>query len=117
MQLQLYGKKIWIFRKPIDFRKSIDGLSSLITLEMQRNPQEGIYIFYNRHRDKIKCLSWHRNGFILFYKRLEKHRFIFTFNKEIGMAEMTAQEVSWLLAGLEWQRMRDWQELNYDKFS
>lgn len=117
MQLQLYGNKIWIFRKPIDFRKSIDGLSSLITLEMQKNPQVGIYIFYNRHRDKIKCLSWHKNGFILLYKKLEKSKFIFRFNKEEGIAEMSTQEVSWLLAGLEWQRMRDWRELNYDKFS
>jgi transposase len=117
MQLQLYGNKIWIFRKPIDFRKSIDGLSSLITLEMQKNPQAGIYIFYNRHRDKIKCLSWHKNGFILLYKKLEKSKFIFRFNKEEGTAEISMQEVSWLLAGLEWQRMRDWRELNYDKFS
>jgi transposase len=117
MQLQLYGNKIWIFKKPIDFRKSIDGLSSLIASEIQKNPQEGIYIFHNRQRDKIKCLSWHRNGFILLYKKLEKSKFIFTFNKDAGAAEMTATEVSWLLAGLEWQRMRHWHELNYDKFS
>lgn len=117
MQLQLYGNKIWIFKKAVDFRMSIDGLSVLIVSEMQKNPQEGIYIFYNRHRDKVKLLSWHKTGFILLYKRLEKNKFIFTFNKEFGMAEMSAQEVSWLLAGLEWQRMRDWQELSYDKFS
>lgn len=117
MQLQLYGNKIWLFRKPIDFRRSIDGLSGLIVSEMQRNPQEGIYIFYNRNQDKIKCLSWHKNGFILLYKKLEKGKFIFVFNKDTGIVEMSSQEVSWLLAGLQWQRMRDWRELNYDKFS
>jgi transposase len=117
MQLQLYGNQIWLFRKPIDFRRSIDGLSGLVVVDMQRNPQEGIYIFYNRQRDKVKCLSWHKNGFILLYKKLEKGRFNFSFNKETGIVEMTAQEVSWLLAGLEWQQMRDWHELNYDKFS
>ena len=84
---------------------------------MEKNPQEGIYIFYNGHRDKIKCLSWHKNGFILLYKKREKDKFVFKFNKEAGIVEMTVQEVSWLLAGLEWQRMRDWRELNYDKFS
>lgn len=103
-----------MFRKPIDFRRSIDGLSGLIVIEMQRNPQEGIYIFYNRHRDKIKCLSWNKNGFILLYKKLEKGRFNFLFNKGTGIVEMTAQEVSWLLAGLEWQQMRDWRELNFN---
>lgn len=117
MQLQLYGNKIWIFKRPVDFRMAIDGLSGLIVTEIQKNPQEGIYIFYNRPRDKIKLLSWHKTGFILLYKKLEKNKFIFTFNKEAGTAEMSAQEVSWLLAGLEWQRMRDWRELSYDKFS
>jgi transposase len=117
MQLQLYGKQIWIYRKPIDFRKSLDGLSSLIKLEIQRNPQEGIYLFYNRHHDKLKCLSWHKNGFILLYKRLEKGRFYFNFNKADGVMEINIQELSWLLAGLEWQKMRDWQELDYNKFS
>lgn len=117
MQIQLYGNKIWLFRKPIDFRKSILGLSALIETDIQRNPQEGIYIFYNRVCDKIKCLSWHKNGFILLYKQLEKGRFNFVFNKNTGIVEMTAQEVGWLLAGLEWQKMRDWRELNYEKFS
>ena len=57
MQLQLYGKQIWIYRKPIDFRRSIDGLSTIVMLEMKQNPQDGIYIFYNRYHDKLKCLS------------------------------------------------------------
>lgn len=117
MQLQLYGNKIWLFRRPIDFRQGIDGLSSLIVLELNHKPQEGIFIFYNRHRDKIKCLSWHKNGFILLQKRLEQGRFNFQFNKETGVCEMNAQELSWALAGLEWQKMRSWQELNYDQFS
>lgn len=117
MQLQLYGNKIWLYRKPIDFRKSITGLSTLIVTDMQRNPQEGIYIFYNRYCDKVKCLSWHKNGFILLYKKIEKNRFSFAFNKESGVIEMSVQEVGWLLAGLQWQKMRDWRELNYEKFS
>lgn len=117
MQLQLYGNKIWLYRKPVDFRQSINGLSTLIVVDLHCHPQEGIYIFYNRNRDKVKCLSWHKNGFILLYKRLEKNRFSFIFQKEVGRVEMTSQELSWLLAGLEWQKMRDWRELKYEKFS
>ncbi len=117
MQLQLYGKKIWIFRMPIDFRSSIDGLSNLIVNNIKQNPQEGIFLFYNKGRDKIKCLSWHKNGFVLIYKRLETGRFYFSFNKEQGVNEMSIDELKWLFAGLEWQKMRDWRELSYDKFS
>ena len=117
MQLQLYGKKIWLYRQAIDFRRSIDGLVSIIVGELQQKPQEGIYLFYNRYHDKVKCLSWHKNGYIMFYKRLEKGRFSFRHHPMNGMIEIGMDELSWLLAGLEWQKMRHWRELNYDKFS
>jgi len=117
MHLQLYGKKIWLFRRPIDFRKSIDGLSALIAEDLKQNPQGAIYLFYNRSKDKIKCLSWHKNGFILLYKRLDKGRFYFDVGKEQGATEMGMEELGWLLAGLEWHKMRQWRELSYDKFS
>ena len=117
MQIQLYGKKIFVFREPIDFRASIDGLSALITNSIQQNPQSGVYLFCNKKRDKIKCLSWHKNGFILLSKRLEQNRFYFDFKVNQGVTEMNMDELQWLLAGLEWQKMRHWRELSYDKFS
>ena len=30
---------------------------------------------------------------------------------------MDLDELGWLLAGLEWQKMRNWRELSYNKFS
>src|SRR5688500_6132083 len=111
MQPQLYGKKIWLSKRSIDFRRSIDGLSNVIVNDLKYNPQEDIYLFYNKAKDKIKCLSWHKNGFVLLYKRLEKGRFYFEFNKEQGVFEMRTEEIGWLLAGLEWQKMRHWYEL------
>lgn len=117
MQIQLYGKKIWIFRKPVDFRRSINGLSSFIVNDIKQDPQEGVFLFYNKGKDKVKCLSWHKNGFVLIYKRLEQGKFCFEFNKEQGVSEMNFDELSWLLAGLEWQKMRHWNELSYNKFS
>lgn len=116
MQLQLYGKKIWLYREAIDFRCSIDGLSHLVVSKINKSPKDGIYLFFNRNRDKIKCLSWHKNGFVMFYKRIEEGRFKIEINKS-GLVEMNVVEMSWLLAGLAWEQMREWQELDYDKFS
>lgn len=116
MQLQLYGNKIWIFRKHVDFRCSIDGLSAQIVSNTQNNPQKGIYLFLNKGKDKIKCLSWHKNGFILLYKRLETGKFCLDFNHEQSAVEIKVEELGWLLAGLEWQKMRNWKELSYEKF-
>ena len=116
MQLQLYGKKIWLYRSAIDFRCSINGLTHLVVSQIKESPKDGIYLFFNRHRDKIKCLSWHKNGFVMFYKRIEVGKFKIEIN-HAGVIELNVTEMSWLLAGLEWEQMRTWDELNYDKFS
>jgi len=117
MHLTLPGKKIWLFKTPVDFRRAIDGLCSLVSSEPGHVPRDNIYIFYNRGKDKIKLLVWHRNGWVLVYKRLEKGRFIFNFNRTSGTYEIGTEEAGWLLAGLEWQKMRDFRELSYEKFS
>lgn len=116
MQLQLYGKKIWLYRKAIDFRCGIDGLNALIAMEIQQPVKEGVYLFLNRRRDKLKCLSWHKNGFVLCYKRLEKSLFSVERRDERAI-ELSVAEMGWLIAGLEWHKMRQWPELNYDTFS
>ena len=50
-------EQIWIYRHPVDMRKSIDGLSVIVQLEMGLNlGDESIFVFCNRARDKIKLL-------------------------------------------------------------
>lgn len=117
MELKLYANQLWLYQKPIDFRCSIDGLLYLIETKLHRRPQEGIYLFYNRGRDKLKCLSWHRNGYLLFYKRLEEGYFCLKSCENHPVVEISQQELSWLLAGLEWEKMRHWGELNFERFS
>lgn len=117
MQVQLYGNQVWVHRQAVDFRQSIDGLSALIANKLQYNPQQGVFLFFNKNKDKIKLLSWHKNGYILCYKRLEKGRFIFDFNKKQGAFEISMEQLSWALAGLEWQKMSNWQDLSYQRFS
>jgi len=64
-------------------RKSIDGLSALVEQEMALSPSmEALFVFCNRGRDKMKLLCWERNGFIVWYKRLEKQRFRWSHSHE-----------------------------------
>lgn len=107
MQLKLSGKEILLAQEAVDFRKAIDGLCGLI----KGIEAEKIYIFYNKARNKLKILGWHRNGFILLYKRLEKRKFVIGRNKRLD-----AQQLSWLLAGLDWEEMSNWGELKYKDF-
>lgn len=68
--------QVFLYAEPVDMRKSIDGLSVLVEQEMKLAPNmAAVFVFCNRARDKIKLLCWERNGFIVWYKRLEKQRF------------------------------------------
>lgn len=80
---------------------SIDGLSNFIQKELNAYLHDGsIYVFYNKHRDKIKCLFWDRNGFVLYYKRLDKCKFkVKKMLKSID--NITAEELEVLLSGFE----------------
>lgn len=101
MLIPYENRNIYIGSKPVDFRMSIDGLSNFIQREQGSHLHDGsIYVFYNRHMDKIKCLFWDRNGFVLYYKRLDKCKFkVRKMLKEIE--KITANELEVLLSGFE----------------
>lgn len=80
--------EIYIVKNVTDLRKEIDGYASIV--------QDALFIFCNKHRNKIKCMYWDGNGFWLLYKRLEKGRFQFPIRDD-GIATMTKQQLRWLL--------------------
>ena len=108
--------KIFLNNKPTDMRKSIDGLSGMVFEELKQKPDsENLYIFFNKAKDKIKILYWDRNGFILHYKKLEKGKFKIV-NLDADIIEITEKQLTWLLAGLDFNLMRDFSELDYSNY-
>jgi transposase len=94
------NEPIWLHPSPIDFRKQIDGLITLVADQLLLNPASGqLFLFRDRTGRKIKMLWWDRNGFWLFYKRIEKGQLIFPKSNEVVMA-LTRDQLSWLLSGL-----------------
>jgi len=70
--------KIYLSNVAVDMRKNIDDLSLIVLETLDKSPQsDSIFIFYNRRKDKIKVFMWHKNEFVLFYKRLEQGKFKF----------------------------------------
>lgn len=105
MLIPYENKTIYMASQPVDFRMSIDGLSALVGREKGTHLHDGsIYVFYNAHKDKIKCLFWDRNGFVLYYKRLDKCKFRL---KDMlnSIESITAEELEVLLAGFEPQNV------------
>lgn len=106
---------VYLYRSAIDFRKSIGGLSALVEQELGLNPfGDALYLFINRRRDKLKALYWHRNGFCLWYKRLEAERFAWPAT-DAGEATcvLTAKELEWLLEGFDLWAAKPHKTLHY----
>lgn len=92
-------KKVLICRKPVDFRKAVNGLSILIHHDLDLNAFEGVYVFFNRRRDKVKILTWESNGFVLYAKYLEQDKFHIPKGDE-DIVMITGEQMHWLLDGI-----------------
>ena len=77
----------------------MNGLIKIIEGEMKQSSMEGIYVFRNRKRDKVKILTWDKNGYVLGYKRLERGRFDFPLCED-EQVKFTADELRSLLTGM-----------------
>jgi transposase len=105
---------VYICAKPVDFRKGMGGLAVLVEAQLKMNPfAEAVFVFGNRRFNSVKVLYWERNGFCLWQKRLEKDRFIWPKPNTTGIITLTVQQLEWLLAGFDINRMKPHQSLKY----
>lgn len=80
--------RVHLYGRPVDMRKSYDGLYALTRHELGQDPLSGrLFVFINRRATQIKVLYWDRTGFCLWAKRLEQGRFLSNWGK-IGTQEM-----------------------------
>jgi transposase len=106
---------VYVCREPVDFRKSIDGLSALVAQTLGRDPFAAqLFVFSNRRRDKVKILYWERCGFVLWYKRLEKARFPWPRTGVEPGVELTGRELNWLLDGIDVFAIQPHAALSYE---
>lgn len=110
--------KIYVSIQAIDARKSIDGLCAWVLEHFQENPQCGhVFIFFNKSRDKVKVLWWDANGFVMHYKRLEKHRFAVPKLNGLDKLEISQHQLHGLLAGLDFMLMKHFPDIHYYQYT
>jgi transposase len=69
-------ERVFMYGRPVDMRKSFDGLYELVGRCLAEDPLSGdLFLFINRRRNYIKGLLWDRTGFLLVAKRLESGQF------------------------------------------
>ena len=107
-------ERVYVYRDPIDFRKSYRGLAAIVEQELGHNPFSGIlYAFTNRRRDKLKCLFWDKNGFVLYYKVLAEEKFRWP-KKGETLLTLNGEQMNWLLDGYDISLMKPHKTLHYE---
>ena len=95
------GMRVFLRVGVTDMRKAINTLSILVQADMRMDPfSNSLYVFCNRRQDILKILYWEKNGFCLWEKRLERHRFRWPESKKEVM-EIDGMRLGWLLSGLD----------------
>lgn len=96
--------RILVARRPLDMRRSFDGLSAAVIDVIGEDPQSGhVFVFFNKAKTHVKLLVWDRSGYWIHYKRLEHGRFR-VFDQAVGARgafELRAHELMLLLEGIE----------------
>lgn len=106
--------RIYLYRHPVDFRKSYRGLAAIVEQELEHNPFEGgLYAFTNRQKNKIKCLYWEDNGFVLYYKALAEDKFHWP-SADDELLSLTGEQINWLLDGYDISRLQGHKKLYYE---
>ncbi len=106
--------RIYLRREPVDFRMGFRGLGVLVEQGLDHNPFDGgLYVFTNRQHNKIKCLYWEDNGFVLYYKSLSEEKFKWP-KREDKVITLTGQQINWLLDGYDISVMKGHKKLHYE---
>lgn len=94
--------RVFLCSLPIDMRLSFDGLAGLVKSHFSMNATCGhLFVFFSRRRDRMKLLFWDSEGFVLYYKRLE--RGTFSWHDDLDLregGEMDAEDFAIVLMGV-----------------
>jgi transposase len=93
--------RVFLCTTPTSMSFSFDRLMGLAERIFNQDPLSGhLFLFVNRYRNRIKILYWDRDGFCIWYKRLERGVFELPARGPAGV-ELDHQQLSRLLGGLD----------------
>jgi transposase len=95
--------RIWLCTEPADMRRGFDRLAEQSRQVTKQDPQSGhLFVFRSRGGDRLKVLYWDRDGYALWYKRLEAGTFKLPKVKDgAASLELRASELAMILDGID----------------
>jgi transposase len=83
--------------------RGFNTLAAQAQTVLKEDPFSGhLFVFRGRRGDLLKIIWWDQQGGCLFYKRLERGRFVWPRAKE-GKVSLSASQLSMLLEGIDWR--------------
>lgn len=95
---------VWACTRPVDMRKSFNGLFAMARDGLGKDVLDGdLFLFVGRTRQTAKVLLWDGTGLCVYAKRLEKGRFAAPWAQgDGGRWQMTVNELQLFLEGCAW---------------
>ena len=102
------GPRIWLAAEATDMRCSFDRLAERVKSVIGQDPSgNSLFVFRSRRGDRLKILAWDRDGFVLWYKRLEAG--VFKLPRIAAGArsiELRASELAMILDGIDMSKLK-----------
>ena len=99
--------RIYLCAQSADMRRGFDTLAASVKEFLRHDPFSGnLFLFVSRGKDRMKILYWEKDGFCLWYKRLEEGTFKLPATRDAqgqvaASVELKATELAMLLEGID----------------
>ena len=100
--------RIWLASEATDMRCGFDRLAERVRAVIGQDPVSGhLFVFRSRRGDRLKILVWDRDGFLVWYKRLESGVFKLPRVAEGARSlELRASELAMILDGIDVSKLK-----------
>jgi transposase len=104
----LQTTRIWLAVEATDMRCGFDRLAERVSAVISQDPLSGhLFVFASRRHERLKILSWDRDGYVLWYKRLEAGVFkLPRVEQGARSIELRASELAMMLDGIDMTKLK-----------
>jgi transposase len=102
------GTRIWLAGEATDMRCGFDRLAERVGSVISQDPLSGhLFLFRSRRGERLKILTWDRDGYVLWYKRLEQGVFKLPhLSAGARSVELRPSELAMILDGIDMTRLK-----------
>jgi transposase len=104
----LQTTRIWLAVEATDMRCGFDRLAERVSAVISQDPLSGhLFVFASRRHERLKILTWDRDGYVLWYKRLEAGVFkLPRVEQGARSVELRPSELAMMLDGIDMTKLK-----------